>query len=178
MTELAREYGEGLFELAAEENLLDVVHEQLDTLSSLLREDPRFLRVLESRALPKTERLTILDETFRDRVHAYLLNFMKLLLERGALNAFFDCERHFHSRYCEEKGIAEARITVASPLTDAQKSALVEKLGKISGKRVELIVLVDPTVVGGLRVDMEGIRYDNTIQHRLSLMRRKLTDEM
>ena len=177
MTELAREYGEGLFELAREENLSDTIHEELNALREAFRAEPRYLQLLQSRALPKAERLGILDESFRGKVHIYVLNFMKLLLERGALDAFSDCARYFHRRWCEEKGVVEASVVSAAPLTDAQRQALSERLGEISGKRVELLVHIDPAVMGGLRVDMEGRRYDNTIRHRLDMMRRHLADE-
>ena len=177
MTELAREYGEGLFELAREENLLDTIHEELNELREAFRAEPRYVKLLESHALSKAERLNILDAGFRGRVHGYVLNFMKLLLERGALGAFPDCAKYFHTRWCEAKGIVEAKVVSASPLTDKQREALCKKLGDISGRRVELIVRVDPAVMGGLRVDMEGRRYDNTIRHRLDLMRRHLTEE-
>ena len=177
MTELAREYGEGLFELAREENLLDAIHEELNGLSDVFRTEPQYLRLLQTHALSKEERLNILDKAFRGRVHAYALNFMKLLLERGALHAFPDCARYYHGRWCEEKGIVEAKVVSAAPLTQAQRASLVKKLGEMSGRRVQLIERVDPAVMGGLQVDMEGRRYDNTIRHRLALMRRHLTEE-
>ena len=177
MTELAREYGEGLFDLAREENQLDVMHDELNALSGIFRAEPKYLRLLQSHALPKEERLNILDKAFRGKVHAYALNFMKLLLERGALYAFPDCARYYHGRWCEEKGIVEAKVVSAAPLTEAQRASLAKKLGEMSGRRVELIERVDPAVMGGLQVDMEGRRYDNTIRHRLALMRRHLTED-
>jgi len=177
MTELARVYGEGLFDLAREERLLDTIHEEMNALGESFRAEPRFIRLLQSRAIPRAERLGILDDSFRGRVHPYLLNFMKLLLERGAFYAFSDCARYFHARWCEEKGIVEAHVVSAAPLAEAQRQALTRKLGAISGKRVVLLTQIDPAVMGGLKVDMEGRRYDNTIRHRLELMRRHLTDE-
>ena len=177
MTELAREYGEGLFDLAREERLLDDIHGEMNALRESFRAEPRYIRLLQSHALSKEERLGILDEAFRGRVHPSVLNFMKLLLERGALSELPDCARHFHNRWCEEKGIVEARVTAASPLTDAQRAALIRRLGELCGRQVELLVTIDPAVMGGLRVDMEGRRYDNTIRHRLDLMRRHLADE-
>ncbi|MBR3504800.1 MAG: ATP synthase F1 subunit delta [Clostridia bacterium] len=177
MTELAREYGEGLFDLAREENLLDGIHEEMNVLRGAFEGEPRYARLLQTHALSRDVRLAILDEAFRGKVHPYVLNFMKLLLERGALSALPDCARHFHARWLEEKGVVEARVTSAAPLTDAQRASLSKKLSDIAGKKVELLIHIDPAVMGGLRVDMEGRRYDNTIRHRLDLMRRHLADE-
>ena len=177
MTELAREYGEGLFDLAREENLLDTIHEEMNALRDSFAGEPRYIQLLQTHALGRDERLGILDEAFRGQVHPYVLNFMKLLLERGALSALPDCARHFHARWLEEKGVVEASVTAAAPLDEAQRASLSKKLGEIAGKKVELLIRIDPAVMGGLRVDMEGRRYDNTIQHRLELMRRRLTED-
>ena len=48
MTELAREYGEGLFDLANEENLLDTIHEEMSVLRASFNAEPRFLQLLQS----------------------------------------------------------------------------------------------------------------------------------
>ena len=177
MTDLAREYGEGLFALAKEENLLDRIHEELNALGGILSGRDEYTRLMLSRAVSKTERLGMLDEAFRGRVHPYVLNFMKILLERGAFDALHDCATHYHTRWCEENGIVEAFVTTARPLSQAQREGVAARLSAMSSKKVTLIERVDPDVMGGLRVDMQGKRYDNTIQHRLALMRRHLTEE-
>ena len=177
MTELARDYGEGLFLLAKEEGLIDPIMDDMNALSGLLRQEPDYVRLLDSHALPRDERLKLCEEAFGGQVHGYVLNFMRLLLERGAIREFNDCARHFRARCLEEKGIVEAKVVSACPLTDAQRRALRHRLNEISGKGVLLIERVDPSVVGGLRVDMLGRRYDNTISHRLAQLRRRLTGD-
>ena len=62
------------------------------------------------------------------------------------------------------------------PLDDKQKAALKEKLKKISGKDIELKVKVDPEVLAGLRVELEGKQLDGTVQGRLSDVSRKLSE--
>ena len=71
----------------------------------------------------------------------------------------------------------EATVTSAEPLSETQKARLIKRLSELSGKAVRLDVRLDRALIGGLRVDMQGRRYDNTIQHRLDLMRRYLADE-
>ena len=61
-------------------------------------------------------------------------------------------------------------------LTDAQMTALQEKLEKISGKRISLIQKIDPMVMAGLRVEVEGKQLDGTVQGRLSGISKKLQE--
>lgn len=175
MTGLAREYGEGLYELARDEELRPMIHEQLADIAALLKQEPDFIRLLCSRAVERQNRLKVVDDTFRDRVHPYVTNFMKLLVEKEHFDAFPLCCEWFHQRYCEDYGIVEAKVVSAVPLSEAERSALRVKLSGISGKQVSLIETIDPAVIGGVRVEMEGRRYDNTIQDRLGRLRVSLT---
>ncbi len=178
MTDLSREYGEGLFLLCQEEGLPRRVEDDLTAICQLLRDEPDYARLLGSHAVPRKERLQLVDEALRGRVADYTLNFVKILIERGALHELPGCLEHFHARALDESGVVEAKVVAAKPLTPAQTEALTARLSQLSGKKAQLVVSIDPAVVGGLRVDMQGKRYDNTIQHRMDLMRRRLTDEM
>lgn len=176
MTQLAVEYGEALFELAKEERLLDRLDEEIAALDRIFQEEKGYIALLSSHALPVEERLRILDEGIGE-AHSYLVNFTKLLLQRGALNSFHECAKYFHLKAMEAQGVVEATVTSAEPLSETQRARLIKRLSEISGKAVRLDVRLDKALIGGLRVDMQGRRYDNTIQHRLDLMRRYLADE-
>ena len=70
----------------------------------------------------------------------------------------------------------EALVTSAVKLKDDQMEALRIKLEKISGKKIHLIQKTDPTVLAGLRVEMEGIQLDGTVQGRISDITKKLNE--
>ena len=175
MTGLAREYGEGLYELARDEELGLLICEQMDDIAGILKQQPEFIRLLCSRAVDRQTRLQIVDDTFGGHVHPYVTNFMKLLVQKEHFDAFLLCCEWVHQRYNEDNGIVEARVTSAVPLTDDEEAALRVKLAKISGKQVKLISGIDPSLIGGVRVEMDGRRYDNTIQDRLGRLKRSLT---
>ena len=174
MTGLAKEYGEGLYELARDERLLEELHRELNEIAALLKEQPDFVRLLCSRAIERDRRLEVVDETFRDRAHAYVVNYMKLLVEKERFECFLESTQWFHQRYNEDFGIVEARVTSAVALSDDDQAALRQKLQEMSHKTVSLITRVDPTLIGGIRVEMDGKRYDNTIQNKLSRLKQSL----
>lgn len=178
MTEFAKEYGEGLYELAAEENIREEVHAQLNALAECFRQDPDFIRLLATPSIRLEERFAVLEEVFRDKVHPYVINFMKILCERGAAGAFAECAAWFHRRFNEDFGLTEARVVTAVPLTEASARALREKLERVSGKKVTLIESVDPSLLGGVRVEMDGHRLENSIRMRLDQLRRDLTESL
>ena len=90
MTDLSREYGDGLYALCAEEGIAKEILEQLQALKACFDEQPDFCRLLSNMSLSKQERVGIVDRTLRGQVHPYVLNFLKILCERGALHALKD----------------------------------------------------------------------------------------
>lgn len=167
MTELAREYGEGLYALTEEESISADVLEQMLALRTLFREQPDFCRLLGNMSLSKQERVTILDRVLRGQTHPYLLNFLKILCERGVLNEYEGCLSAFKALYNQAHGIVEATVTTAVPLDEAQRVQMTEKLGKMTGKTVTLTEKLDASLLGGVLLEMNGQRYDNTLKNRL-----------
>ena len=167
MTELAREYGDGLYALCEEENISHEVLDQMLSLSRIFKEQPDFTRLLGNMSLSKEERVKILDSVLRGQIHLYLLNFLKILCERGALNEYEGCLAAFKTLYNQAHGIVEAFVTTAVALDDEQRARMTEKLSKMTGKKVVLNEKIDATLVGGVLLEMNGQRYDNTLKNRL-----------
>ena len=156
MTETARMYGGSLYDLAAEEGLDERILGELDGVTALLNGDAEYLHLLEA---------------FRGQVHLYVLNFMKLLCEKGALRELPGCARAYRLRYNEAHGILEATAVSAVPLTAEQTRRLHEKLEKVTGRHIDLKTKVEPAVLGGIRLDIEGTELDGTVRSRLAGLR-------
>ena len=176
MTQIARLYGSSMYDLAAEEQLTDTVLEQMQTIRQLFRENPDYVKLLSEPSIPKEERTKLLDTAFGTEAERYLVNFLKLLCERKILREFAGCCEEFIRRYNSAHGIAEAVVTSAVKLSDTQMEALKAKLEKLSGKKVYLVQKTDASVLGGLRVELEGVQLDGTVQSRISGISKKLNE--
>lgn len=174
MTQVEKAYAQGLFDLAQEEQLTDELLEQLTVLEQSVGEE--YLSLLSTPALPKEERCGLLDQAFRGNVHIYVLNFMKLLTEKGYIRHFPGCCRAFRQLYNEDRGILPVRVVSAVTLTQAQTEKLKETLEKRTGKTVCLQCSVDPRVLGGIRLSYDGMRIDGTVETRLDAVRKLLQD--
>ena len=176
MTEAEKENGEALYELCNEENCAQGVGEQLDTVCGLFRAEPKYPRILQDPALPKGERLQMLDEAFGGGVHPYLLNFMKILCEKSAVEMLPGCAEQFRVLYNEDRGLLPVTATSAVALTEGQRQALMEKLSKLTGKTILLENKVDESLMGGVKVNYDGKELDGSVAGRLETLRRLLTD--
>ncbi len=167
MTQIGNVYAQGLYALAAEEKLCLQILEQLKALDAAFAQEPEFLRLLAAANLHRDERCKILDESFRDKVHPYVLNFLKLLTEKGYIRHFPDCCKAFQEQYNADNGILPVCAVSAVALTQAQTARLTEKLCKLTGKTVVLTNRIDPACLGGVRLDYDGKRVDGTVSSRL-----------
>ena len=174
MTETAKMYGGSLYDLAAEEGLETRILGELDEVQQLLKQNPDYLRLLSTPSIPKKERCGLLDEALRGQVHLYVLNFLKILCEKGTLRELSGCARAYRIRYNQAHGILEATAILAIPLTEPQRAALHAKLESLTGKTIDLKTKVDAKVLGGIRLDIEGTELDGTVQNRLASLRRDI----
>ena len=167
MTEAASVYGEALYALAKDENKSDMMLKQLKVLDESFAAEPNFLRLLSAPNLSKIERKEILDTCFKGKTDPYLLNFLKILMEKGYIRQFSSCVQVFRERFNEDHGIMAVSAVTAVPMSDSQKEKLSAKLAGITGKQIELTNTIDPACIGGVRLDYDGKRVDDTIIHRL-----------
>ena len=177
MTEFGKEYGEGLFSLCASEQLDLSILEELKALKQAFRENASFVRLLGNMSLPKAERVAIVDETLGGQVHEYVLNFLKILVERGAIHEFEECVSAYQECCNAAHQVAVAEVTTAKPLTEAQRGKLMKKLAGMTGKEIVIKEKIDPSVLGGVLLQMDGKRYDNTVRHRLAAIKQTMAVE-
>ena len=167
-------YGQGLYALAKEEQLTEEILQQLQVLSDSFSANADYLKLLSSNNIPKQERLDILEDAFADKTHPYVLNFLKLLTEKGYIRHFSEAYKAYLAQYRQDHGILAVRAVSAIVLSEPQKQKLTEKLTAITGKKIDLQCKVDPAVLGGMRISFNGKQVGGTVQSRLREMEKQL----
>ena len=136
MTAFAKEYGSALYQLAAEEGLDTELLQESAAAAALFRDNPDYMELLSTPVLPRQQRLEIADEAFRGRVHPYLLNFIKILLERGAVAQFPLCCEQFEVLYNRAHGIEKATAVTAAALSESLQQKLRERADREKMDRI------------------------------------------
>jgi len=167
MTGAGRVYGEALYALAKDEQLTETVLEQLRLLQDAFAAEPDYLRLLDNPVLSKDQRCKLLDESFRGNVHAYVLNFLKLLVEKGHIRQYPHCVTSFQDLYYEDNQILPVCATTSVALSQEQSDRLAKKLAGLTGKQILLSNKVDAKVLGGVCLNYDSKRIDDTVAHRL-----------
>ncbi|MBQ5932747.1 MAG: ATP synthase F1 subunit delta [Lachnospiraceae bacterium] len=176
MTERSRVYGSSLYDLAAEEKLTEPIRDQMLAIKQILRDNPDYIRLLAEPSIKKAERIGLIDAAFGSSCEKYLVSFLKLLCERDLLGEYEGCCEIFTKRYNEDHNISEAVVTSAVALNDSQLKALAGKLETMSGKKITITTKIDPKVLAGIKVELDGKQLDGTVSGRLSGIRKKLDE--
>ena len=163
-----------MYELALSEGLSGEILKEMKVIRRLFQENPDYVHLLSEPSIPGTERIDLIETAFGKQAERYLVNFIKLLCEKNLLREFGGCCDEYLRRYNQDNGIAEATATSAVPLTEAQAEALKQKLEKLSGKKISLSLKTNPSLLGGVRVELEGKELDGTVKGRLDGLSRKL----
>ncbi|MBE6947337.1 MAG: ATP synthase F1 subunit delta [Ruminococcaceae bacterium] len=176
MTEIGTIYGGALYDLAEAEGLSAEILHQLQVLNKSFSQEPSYLSLLAAHRLSKEERCKILDDSFATQVHPYVLNFLKILTQKGYVRQFSNCCTAYETRYNEANNILPVTAVTAVALDAGQIKRLTEKLEARTGKAIALTNRVDADVLGGIRLDFDGKCLDDTVTHRLESVRTLLNN--
>ena len=171
MTEIATTYGQAMYDLARDEGKSRQILAELSALDQSLKAAPEFLQLLSAPNIPKEERVQILDDSFRGKIDPYVLNFLKVLTEKGYMRHFSGCCQFYKQRYNKDNGIVPVVAYTAVPLSDELRRKLTAKLSTVTGKTIELDCRIDPETLGGVRLDFDGRQVDGTVRRRLEDIR-------
>ena len=152
----------------------DVFGADLGAFAAVFRENPDYRRLLTEPSIPKAEREALLDEAWKDALHPYTLNFVKLLCANGTVSQLPDCETVYRARYNEDNNILAVTAVSAAPMREELQEKLRQKLEAKTGKHVELTVKVEPDLIGGVKLTIGGVQYDGTVRHHLDELQRIL----
>ena len=171
MTEVSTTYGQAMYDLARDEGKSQQILAELSVLDQSLSAEPEFIQLLSSPNIPKEERVQILDDSFRGKIDPYVLNFLKVLTEKGYLRHFSGCCQFYRQQYNKDNGIVPVVAYTAVPLSDELRRKLTAKLSTVTGKTIELDCRIDPETLGGVRLDFDGKQVDGTVRRRLEDIR-------
>ena len=167
MTTTSREYAEALFELAVQGNETKETSEGLESVVSALLQTPDYRAMLASPAISKEERLNALDSAFRGKIPDILLAILRMMISRGHVSALNGMARDYEELARGYRGESVAVVTSAVPLKEAETVALRAKLEKKLSKTVIMQFRVDPELIGGIRVEVDGRVIDGSIRNKL-----------
>jgi F-type H+-transporting ATPase subunit delta len=169
----ARRYAEAAFQVALAENRLDEWEADLTTAAEILGR-PDVEPTIDSPAIPAGQRLEIVRQLLESRISPGSLRLVSLLVERGRAGVVPAVRDHFHRQLNAHRGILDATVTSAVPLTPDETAAIRTRVEAMAGTAVELRTQVDPDLLGGVTIQVRDRLLDASIRGRLERLRDQL----
>lgn len=175
--ERLRGYAEAVFERVADQNEIDDIEDELFRFARIA-EDHRELRgALAAPDVAIDSRIGVLADLLGSKVRAETLALLGYVLRAGRSRDIVGAVDYLVELAAAERGRRVAEVRAAVELSDDERVRLAAALGQRTRRTVELRVVVDPSVLGGIDVSVGDVVIDGTIRHRLEQLRESLLSQ-
>ena len=170
-----KEYGKALFMLAEERGSTEAIKVDAECLIEVFAQNPDYVRLLDTPALTKDERLLAIDESLAG-LDKDLRNLVKIFSEIHSVYNLIPTLKCYLEEYDISKGIIRMEVISAIPLNDSERERLQKRLEGETGGTVILKETVDPSILGGLIIRGMGKQEDCSLASRLRAIARSITE--
>ncbi|MGA9162074.1 MAG: ATP synthase F1 subunit delta [Actinomycetota bacterium] len=164
---LVRRYAEALFRVAVAEGDLDGVERQLFGFAKLVEREPQVREALTDPSLPTENKRALIAETLGKHAEPLAVNLLGFVVEQGHARELGEIVEALIEVAAETRQHAVAEVRSAVPLDDARVARLAGALSKATGREIEVRVVVDPSVVGGVVAKIGDEIFDGSVRSRL-----------
>lgn len=172
---ISKTYGDALFELAVEEEKVDVISEEILEIRKILEDNPEFGSLMNHPKITKEEKLQMAQQVFGDRISKELMGFLTIIISKDRYTDIDAILDYFIAEVKKYKGIGIATVTTALPLREQQCRSVEEKLLQTTGFReMEMHYETDPSLIGGMVIRIGDRVVDSSIRTKLTDLERTL----
>lgn len=168
----ARRYAEAAFDVAREQGDVDAwIDELRQATRALSSRDTKLF--FQDPNVATEEKLSTLERGL-GQARPEVLNLLRLLAVRQRLTLLPGILREMEILEREAKGIVEADVTVARPISPEEERSIADRLQRLTGKRVDIKTRIDPAILGGLVVRLGDRVIDASVAGRLQRLRQQI----
>ncbi|WP_082232673.1 F0F1 ATP synthase subunit delta [Halobacillus massiliensis] len=173
-TIIAKRYANALFQIGEEQSKLDKIESELRALRQIFKDNKQLDSFLKHPRLSVDEKKQMLKGTLKG-FSKETINTMMLLIDRHREEIISDMADHFILKMNDMKGIADATVYSVSPLSDIEKKRISDTFAPKVGKQsLNLTNVIDPSILGGIRLRVGNRIFDGSVSGKLSRIEREL----
>ena len=167
-------YAAALFEVARAEDLVDRVGDELFRFSRAVEASPDLRSALTDPGTSDAAKEQVLAELLGDKTHPLTRRLLALVVEGGQVRNLSVIADEFIAKASAAGQAAVAEVRVATPISEEQRTRLAEALTRVKGRPVDVKVIVDPSVLGGVVTTIGSEVIDGSVRRRLEQLRASL----
>ena len=173
---VANRYAEALFSIAIEEDKLSEYENEIQFIYDAFATDKEFLDIINHPQVAFSEKISIMENSFKDHVADDIIGLFALVFQKNREADIMNILQRFLTKTKEHNRIVTATVISAVALNEKQIDQIQKNLSKKLDKQVEIQTSVDQTLIGGLKVHVDGKIIDSTISYHLLDLKKILLD--
>jgi len=167
-------YGSALYQAAVELGKKDLILEEAFQVLEVFEQDPDFYKFFTYPAISAKEKKEVLTNVFEGRICQELLNLLYVLVDKGRTARYSKIIKAYKDMVDREEGITYGTVYSVEPLKDTQIAKLEEQLTALLQEKTKLTNELDPKLIGGFKILVDGRILDASIRKRLEDLGSKL----
>ena len=179
---VSKTYGEALFQIILEREdaiagvgIGDELFRESQSLMSILEENPEFDAFMKHPGIAKTEKLSVVENVFKDRISPELYEFLKIVVVKDRYKDLPAIMEYVSEKMKEHQRIGVAYVSTAVELSDAQKDKVQRRLLETAPyDQMEMHYTVEPELIGGMVIRIGDRVVDTSVKSRLSDLTKQL----
>lgn len=173
MESVAKIYAESLFSLAKENNAVEIYQKDMLKVQDVF-EDSSFVQFFSHVALADEIKNDVMKKAFQGQVQEYVYNFLLLLVKKRRINYILGICHEFQSLCNDYFGVKVGKIYTAYELTPDDIVKIEKSMSQKENKKVKLSVVIDSSLIGGIKVKINNHVYDDTLSNKLESLKQEL----
>ena len=176
---IAKRYARAFYEIAAEESRLEKYYQELGSFSVIINENKDLKDFLANPVFDQNEKKSVVESILeKTDISGITANFLKLLADKQRIVILSDIVDCYRELMDEALRTVRASVKTAFPLSDELIQKLQQGLEAQTQKKVDMTVIEEPSLLGGIVVRVGDTVYDNSIRTQLNNIRNLLGEEM
>ncbi len=178
MRSASLQYANALADIALEQGAAEPVLKQLSEFGAAFAESAELRTFLATPGVTREAKHGVIEKLVaRMGASKVIRNFLFVMIDNQRTSLLPDILTAFQEAIRRRQGVAEAEVSSATNLNEAQKAQLLQTLERLTGKKIQAKYALEPELLGGAVVRIGDTIYDGSLRSRLNEMRARLTAE-
>lgn len=166
---IEKRYAEALFEVGLKQNSVEIFLDELRTVSEIIIKNVQLNKFLNNLAIKSDDKKKVIDKLFKKHLNVNILNFLKLLIDKGRIKNFPTIVKYYSLLVDEIKKCLNIDVITSMEISKEQLKEIGEKYKKLYGyENVKVNHMIDPSIIGGVIVKIGDKMIDGSIRGKLN----------
>jgi F-type H+-transporting ATPase subunit delta len=176
---IAKRYARAFFEIAREDNQFEIYYNELTLFSSILKENKNLKDLFLNPVFDQDGKKAVVNSILQQiNISQTTANFLRLLADKRRLVILPEIDTAYRQLMDDTLKRTQVNVKTAFPLSSELSDKLRDRLEEMTGKKVEMVISEDASLLGGIVVGVGDTLYDGSIKTQLSNIRNLLGEEI